>query len=644
MRPPRRLRLALAVTLSSAALAHALAFALPKQAEAWNGRIIDLLFGVRSWMPRAWPPPGPVAYVEISDKSRQAMGVSYVGRADYARVITNLAALAPAAIAVDVVFAGRLDEGDEALVTATRTSGQVYYGMAFDPSLPPNAGPPVASDWLEAAGWAVPVEGRGSLPEGHQPYLSYMDLAARSRGLGLLNVQQDADGVHRTLPLLFQYAGRVYPTLALRVFADAVGAEPSGIRIVLGDRIELRASARTAIVPIDRQGRLRMNFPAEWDSNRLPHYRFENLWGGFPNRDAKEQWQDELRDRFVVLCDVSTGSDVGPTAIDPRLPLPALHATALSMMLTGTYLPDAPPIARVGLEIGLLGLLVFAAVRASSAGFLATAIGLAALLASVITASFLYYHRVIPPLEPAFGLAASTAAMLGARYLAEDRERQLLKRTFSMYFPPAMVERIIANPTFVTEGGEKRELTIMFSDIQGFTTRTAAAQPDEIRHFLNGYFSEMVEIVFAHGGTVDKFIGDGLMAFFGAPDAQPDHADRAVAAAIAMQQCIARSAGRWVIGKDDGPLRVRIGLTTGSVVVGNMGSSRRLSYTVLGASVNLAQRLESNAPPGGILISSRCRELLESDVETRPCGAIPIKGLGEKVHVFEVVIPVATGS
>ncbi|MCA1560321.1 MAG: adenylate/guanylate cyclase domain-containing protein [Acidobacteria bacterium] len=182
-------------------------------------------------------------------------------------------------------------------------------------------------------------------------------------------------------------------------------------------------------------------------------------------------------------------------------------------------------------------------------------------------------------------------------------------------------------------------MTIMFSDIVGFTSRTAAAQPDEIRHFLNGYFSEMVEIVFAHGGTVDKFIGDGLMAFFGAPDVQPDHVDTAVAAPITMQQCIARSAGLWVIGEDDGPLRVRIGLTAGPVVVGNMGSTRRLSYTVLGASVNLAQRLESNASPGGILISSRCRELLKSDVETRARGGIPIKGLGENVHVFEVVIP-----
>ncbi|MCA1649226.1 MAG: hypothetical protein LC753_02780, partial [Acidobacteria bacterium] len=143
-----------------------------------------------------------------------------------------------------------------------------------------------------------------------------------------------------------------------------------------------------------------MNFPAVGQQPAAA-LSIRGPLAGLSNRDTQEQWLEELRHCFIVLCDVSTGSDVGATAIDPRMPLPALHATALSIMLAGTYLPDAPPALLVGLEIGLLAVLVFGAVRGSSAGFLAIAIGLAAVLGSVIGASFLHYHRVIPPLVPA---------------------------------------------------------------------------------------------------------------------------------------------------------------------------------------------------------------------------------------------------
>jgi len=159
--------------------------------------------------------------------------------------------------------------------------------------------------------------------------------------------------------------------------------------------------------------------------------------------------------------------------------------------------------------------------------------------------------------------------------------------------------------------------------------------PDRIQILLNEYFEAMTEIVFKYSGTLDKFIGDGLMVFFGDPEPQPDHAMRCVQAAIEMQRKAREIRETWE-KRGDMPLQIRIGINTGTVVAGNMGSRRRLSYTVLGSAVNLAQRLESNSPINGIFISQRTYELVKGRVPTRPLGKIQVKGLDEGIDAYEI--------
>jgi adenylate cyclase len=226
--------------------------------------------------------------------------------------------------------------------------------------------------------------------------------------------------------------------------------------------------------------------------------------------------------------------------------------------------------------------------------------------------------------------------------VVEERDKAFLRKTFEAYFPPKVVERIIANPSLIASAGERKELTILFSDIAGFTKRASTLPPDLIQAFLNEYFEAMIDIVFRYEGTVDKFMGDGLMVFCGDPEPQPDHALRCVRMAVDMQTAIREISARWE-GRGDGALHVRIGINTGVVVVGNMGSARRLSYTVLGSDVNLAQRLESNAPLDGILISRRTNELLGGAIPTRPAGRIVVKGLDDPVEVHVVAFADSPG-
>ena len=211
------------------------------------------------------------------------------------------------------------------------------------------------------------------------------------------------------------------------------------------------------------------------------------------------------------------------------------------------------------------------------------------------------------------------------RYFRDSREKEALRRSFESYFPPSVVERILADPAMISRG-QRKELTILFSDIKDFTAHSSSYSPDRIRGFLNDYFETMVEVVFTYKGTVDKYIGDGMMVFFGDPEPAPDHALRSVQAAIEMQKKARELSAKWA-GEGGFPVRVRIGINTGEVVVGNMGSSRRLSYTVLGSAVNLAKRLESSAPVDGILISQRTRDLIAPFISTRLFGEIQVKGM-----------------
>jgi len=244
---------------------------------------------------------------------------------------------------------------------------------------------------------------------------------------------------------------------------------------------------------------------------------------------------------------------------------------------------------------------------------------------------------IINILRPVLVIVFSMFSIVAYHYFTEEKNKEALRRSFEAYFPPSVVKRIMANPDMITAGGQKKELTILFSDIKSFTTHSSTLSPDEIQKLLNEYFGAMVDIVFKYQGTVDKFIGDGLMVFFGDPEPQADHALRCVQAAIEMQKKTRELKVKW---ESEGrfPLKIRIGINTGSVVVGNMGSARRLSYTVLGSDVNLAQRLESNAPVEGIMISHRTYEFVKGHVKTKQMQPILVKGLETPIQVWEVEV------
>jgi adenylate cyclase len=220
------------------------------------------------------------------------------------------------------------------------------------------------------------------------------------------------------------------------------------------------------------------------------------------------------------------------------------------------------------------------------------------------------------------------------RLLARYREQLLLQNALSRYFPRSLAVRIMREGKTELVPAYK-ELTILFSDISGFTKWSSDKSPEDVHTFLSDYLESMAAILFAHGGTVDKFMGDGILAFFGDPFEYPDHLERCLNAACAMQKKIRELAVKWkpLVDID---LKVRVGINTGKVIVGNLGTKTRIEYTVIGSAVNLAQRMESNAIVGGILVTNDVRQKAPPSFIFAEKRQITVKGYEEKIEGYDL--------
>jgi adenylate cyclase len=380
-----------------------------------------------------------------------------------------------------------------------------------------------------------------------------------------------------------------------------------------------------------------VNYIGPW--GRMKAYPLMVIYDASNDRFELEDLQEELRGKVVIVSEVATGQgDVGPVPTDPLFPRAGIHANVIHGMLAGEFIRDLSTLETLlWVELPLLFVLMLASMRLPTVLFVGFSAGVALMYHVGAAAAFLFGNLILNVPRPVIIMLLATLVLAAYHYHLESKAKAVLRSTFDAYFPPSVVKKIMAHSAQLASTAHKKELTILFSDIVGFTRHTATMEASQVRHLLNEYFERMIEIVFKHEGTLDKFIGDGLMVFFGDPERQADHAERGVRAAIEMQRAARELARVWA-ERGDMPLIIRVGVNTGEVIVGNMGSSKRLSYTVLGEPVNLAQRLESSAPPGGVLISRRTDELLGGKIPTERREPVQVKGFDHPVEVCEVPV------
>lgn len=430
-------------------------------------------------------------------------------------------------------------------------------------------------------------------PRGRQglilPYASFPipELSASARVLANVYQYADPDGVYRRGQLFNLFDGRALPSLALGAYlAGNPGAH------------EARVSRGTFSIdglgaPIDARGRVLLHFrgPSQthkaYNAAQVLQSELRILEGGKPAIDPAL-----LKNKYVFFGYTAVGLyDLRPSPVAGTYPGVEIYATMLDNLLSGDFMRVLP--------WGAAALLILA---------LAVGAGLASSYASTARGSALAYVGFLP-LAPALSLGAfalgwwlpllaselgvvlTLAASSIVNYATEGRQKRYIKSAFKQYLSPTVIEQLIAHPERLRLGGERRELSIYFSDLQGFTSLSELLSPEELTSLLNEYLSAMTDIIQEEGGTIDKYEGDAIIAFWNAPLEQSDHAVRAVRAALRCQSRLAemRPAFKARVGKD---LFMRVGLNSGPAVVGNMGSRTRFDYTMLGDAVNLASRLE----------------------------------------------------
>jgi class 3 adenylate cyclase len=640
----RNIRLPIVLILSAFFAAHLCFWLLPNVFGIWNSQTIDQLFIFRSRNENIRPEYDPtVVHLDFNNTSIERLKNLYLNRRHFAQLVRNLKSMQVAAQVYDFIFAAKLNtQDDPELIQAVKDAGNAYFGLALELRKPGEPGnrKKVASkgrSYVLQTHWDIGGDDAGGkLYVGENPLTTYAELANASRALGSLSVKFDPDGVLRRVPLLVRYEDAFYPLLPLRVICDYLQVPPDKIVLVPGRHIILQDANRPGSpgskpydikVPIDRHGNMIVNYIGPW--GRMDHYNFADILRASDDRDELEIWAEELKGKIVIISDVSTGSpDVGPVPTDANFPLSGVHANVIHNLLTESFLRELSEWEMLLVEILLLAVFFLLSIRFSSLTFSLGTAFLAAAYIGVAMLSFLYAQVIFNFIRPLLIIGFAMIAIVVYRYILEEkakmeslRQRDFIRDTFGRYLSSEVVEELLGSPEGLKMSGENREVTFLVSDLRGFTALTSRLSPHEVIEIMNRYFEYMVEIIGRYRGTVNEFMGDGILAFFGAPLCADDDPERAVACAIELKLP---------------ELAMGIGINTGEAVVGNIGSEQRASYGAVGTPINAAYRIESFTVGGQILISPSTYEKVQSRISIIGTKEVKFKGLDEPVVLYDV--------
>jgi adenylate cyclase len=466
------------------------------------------------------------------------------------------------------------------------------------------------------------------------------ELQKAAAGAGHFNPLVDLDGTARRVPMLVEYQGRYYESLALAIVRYLLGNSP--LAAVYPEN--LPASSRAAIewLGLKAAGGGELRVPV--DENAATFIPFRGSQGSFPyvsvtdvlnDRVAREQ----LAGRVVLIGTTAPGlMDLRATPVGAAYPGVEIHANLIAGMLDGTLKQKPPYI--LGADVVTLLLLgavmVFLLPRLSP--LRATLVGVLLLLVLLgLNLGFWQLSNLVLPLaNGTIAIVLLYALNMSWGYFVESRSKRQLAGLFGQYVPPELVAEMSRDPEHYSMAGRKAELTVLFSDVRGFTTISEKLQPDQLATLMNEYLGAMTLIVRKHRGTLDKYIGDAIMAFWGAPVDDPRHARNALLTALEMHAAL-HELNRNLAARGWPELTIGVGVNTGPMTVGDMGSPVRQSYTVMGDAVNLGSRLEGLTKHYGvgIIIGESTRELLKQEFVFRELDRVRVKGKLDPVSIYE---------
>ncbi|MDP2821258.1 MAG: adenylate/guanylate cyclase domain-containing protein [Sulfuritalea sp.] len=460
-------------------------------------------------------------------------------------------------------------------------------------------------------------------------------------GAGHFNPLVDVDGISRRVPLLVEYKGQYYESLALAMVRNLLGNPP----ITPGYPGNSPASyAAMEWLDLTSAGGGVMRIPVDENAATLIPYR--GYQGSFPyisitdvlnDRVAK----DQLAGRVIVIGTTAPGlMDLRATPVGAAYPGVEIHANLIAGMLDGAVKHKPPYILGADVLTVLIAGAVMAFLLPMLSPLRATVVGVIVLLL-MLSVNFGFWHVANVLLPLANGMIAVVllyAMNMSWGYFVESRTKRQLTGLFGQYVPPELVEEMSRDPEHYSMAGRKAELTVLFSDIRGFTTISEGLEPNELASLMNEYLGAMTLIVRKHRGTLDKYIGDAIMAFWGAPVDDPEHAKNAVRTGLEMHVAL-HELNKELVARGWPELKIGVGVNTGPMTVGDMGSPVRQSYTVMGDAVNLGSRLEGITKQYGVgmIAGESTRELLKKEFVFRELDRVRVKGKEDPVGIYEPV-------
>jgi adenylate cyclase len=527
----------------------------------------------------------------------------------------------------------RQADHDRQLAEAIRQSGRVILPIVFDVG-PDRSGPPPepsGAPFKSALASFRHYDERGLYPPpaAKRATPPIAALAEVAQALGHVTMLADHDGTTRWEAMVFEDHGHYYPSLAVQAVRLASDVEPTRLTLDFGRALTVGSVS----APLDPRDRLLINYAGPGGTFR--HLSAVDLLSGKVSPDA-------VRDRIVFVGATAAGTyDLRVTPTSPIMAGVEKHANVAANLLSGRFLrrPDWVELVELAGILLLPLALAWLLPRLRPVVSLGAVLALWGVLFATVHVAFLG-GLWLPVVYPTLALGLTFVGITVYRLLTEERQRLWTKRAFQQFVSPEVVERLMDNPAALQFGGEVRNLTVLFSDIRDFTSYTERHPPQEVVQMLHEYLTRMVDRVLAQQGTLDKFIGDAVMAIFGAPVPLPDHAERACRAALGMIQELERLQAKWMAeGRE--PFRIGIGINTDDMVVGNLGSEQLFDYTVVGDGVNLGARLESlnkeykTTLP--IIISESTYLAAKDVLEVRHLGEVTVKGKSRPVVVYELL-------
>jgi len=581
-----------------------------------------------------------IVIVDVDQRSLDKLGqYAQWPRSHHAKVIDYLRQQGAAVIGFDILFLER-DERvvDSMLVASTGGAGNVVNALAFSSADPqaflhpmPTAPPPFeAQRYVYKFAPELPL----NFPKEDRFSGKFFELYNRSAKLGFVNFLDDAgDDAIRRMPLFLNFAGQTYPSFALAVIMQHQNIAQKEVVISSEREVWLNNSANGRAplrIPIDKRGRMMINYAGSFQSFRYISY--VDVW---------QQHLDPgyLKNKIVLIGASAPGLyDLRVVPFQNNFPGVEIHANLIHNILKQDFILEQPGASSFAMLLVLSALIGVIALLLSPWLSLLLSFLIAAGYVGLSFWAFVYRNVWMAEVEPLLAMALALLFGMIYRYLSEEREKNFIYGMFGNYLSDSLVTAILRKPAMLKLGGERKFATAFFSDIKDFTKISERLTPDELITQLNEYLSAMTDIVLKYGGYLDKYEGDAIVAGFGIPVDQEDHAERACFAALEMQERLVTQRNKW--REEKRPLlEARIGLNSGHMIAGNIGGKSRSDYTMIGDSVNLASRLEGVNKMYGtsIIISEDTFELSKNKIIARELDAIRVKGKAKPVRIYELL-------